>query len=234
VAEKEALRVIFLAPLLEPLPAWAILATGWFATKSRLTRIGGQVIEDTKALDATHRLEAAILAYRHEDLLWHATGQDRYRQQAQAYLEAAQQTAQAFSPYVGTAEERRLWLATQDGLKACRELSNSSSGTLVRQFTETQRRAFTDHRIVVKTEGRLPDPGRCPPDRGAERGRARRDVPHPTAPGRPIRFRLFFPCASDGVIYRFNRITGVVTVAFTPFLDFLLEARPARVDATES
>ena len=39
-----------------------------------LTQIGGQVIDDTKALDATHRVETAILAYRREDRLWHATG----------------------------------------------------------------------------------------------------------------------------------------------------------------
>jgi signal transduction histidine kinase len=108
--------------------AWAILATGWFAAKNRLTQIGGQVIDDMKALDATHRLETAILAYRHEDLLWHATGQDYYLQHANTYLEAAEQITQDFAPYVNTAKERGLWLAVQDRLKAFREQSNSPAG----------------------------------------------------------------------------------------------------------
>ena len=108
--------------------AWAILASGWLAAKSRLTQIGGQALDDMKALDATHRLETAILAYRHEDLLWHATGQAYYRQHAGTYLEVAEQITRDFHPYVGTAKERGLWLAVQGTLRTFREQSNSAAG----------------------------------------------------------------------------------------------------------
>lgn len=107
--------------------AWAVLASGWLTAKSRLTHIAGQVIDDTRALDATHRLETAILAYQREDRLWRATGQDSYRQRADTHLKAAEQITRDFAPHVGTAKERGLWLAVQDKLKEFREQLDSAA-----------------------------------------------------------------------------------------------------------
>jgi signal transduction histidine kinase len=88
--------------------AWAVLVGSWFVAKSQLTRIGGQVANDIEALDATHRLEAAILAYRHDDLLWHATGQDNYQENEEGYLAATEQVVDSFSPYIDSPKEREL------------------------------------------------------------------------------------------------------------------------------
>jgi hypothetical protein len=66
--------------------AWAVLVGSWFLAKNRLTRIAGQVANDVAALDTTHRLEAAVLAYRHDDLLWHATGQGSYEKNEEDYF----------------------------------------------------------------------------------------------------------------------------------------------------
>ncbi len=124
---RPTIRVFVVLWVGSALLAWAILATGWLAAKNRLTQIGGQVIDDTKALDATHRLETAILAYRREDRLWHATGQDSYRQRADTHLKAAEQITRDFAPHVGTAKEQVLWLAVQDKLKEFREQLDSAS-----------------------------------------------------------------------------------------------------------
>jgi len=80
--------------------AWAVLVGSWFMAKSRLTQIEDQVANDIEAMDATHRLEAAVLAYRHDDLLWHATGQGSYQDNEESYLAAAEQVVDSFTPYV--------------------------------------------------------------------------------------------------------------------------------------
>ena len=111
------------------LVVWAILVGGWFVAKSQLTRIGSQAATDIKAMDATHKLEAAILSYRHDDLLWHATDQGRYQQGERESLTAAAEIADSFGPYAGTPRERELLATIQRKLQVLRgQLSVAASG----------------------------------------------------------------------------------------------------------
>src|SRR5512143_4149722 len=87
------------------LGGWAILVGGWFVAKGQLTRIGAQVATDIQAMDTTHKLEAAILSYRHDDLLWHATDQGRYQQGERESLATAEEIADSFAPYASTPRE---------------------------------------------------------------------------------------------------------------------------------
>jgi len=102
------IRMLVALWALTMLLAWGILVGSWFAVKGRLTRIGDQVANDIGGLDATHRLEAAVLAYRHDDLLWHATGQGNYQTNEGGYLAAAAQIVDEFSPYIDNSREREL------------------------------------------------------------------------------------------------------------------------------
>ena len=88
--------------------AWAVLVGSWFVAKSRLAQIEGQVADDIEAMDATHRMEAAILAYRHDDLLWHATGQGSYQDNEEGYLADAERIVGDFSRYIDNSKEREL------------------------------------------------------------------------------------------------------------------------------
>jgi signal transduction histidine kinase len=110
---------------------WVILVSGWFAARHRLTSIDAQVAEDIQGLDATRRLEAAILAYRHNDLLWHMTHQDQYLRLEEEQLANAEQLAREFAPYVNTAHERALWVSIQDKLRAFREQPALTSSSLM-------------------------------------------------------------------------------------------------------
>ncbi|MCL5281514.1 MAG: hypothetical protein M1376_16575, partial [Planctomycetes bacterium] len=70
-----------------------------------------------RALDTTRRLETAVLGYRHEDLLWYATGKSDHQRQSHEYLRTAERTAQSLAPYVDAPQERELWTAIQEELK---------------------------------------------------------------------------------------------------------------------
>ncbi len=100
--------------------AWAVLVGGWFVAKNQLTRIAGQVANDVEALDITHRLEAAILAYRHDDLLWHATGQGSYQDNGESYLSAAERVVGDFHLYIDSPKEQKLVEKIQEKLGALR------------------------------------------------------------------------------------------------------------------
>jgi signal transduction histidine kinase len=116
---------------------WAILVGGWFTAKSQLTRIEGQVANDISALDATHRLEAAILAYQHDDLLWHASKQTQGQRHPKEYLATAQQIADGFGPYVNTPKEQALLTAIQKDLRILAEQSPGIAATPTRVETES-------------------------------------------------------------------------------------------------
>ncbi len=96
---------------------WAILVGGWFVAKGQLTRIEGRVATDISALDAAHRLEAAVLAYRHDDLLWHASIQAKEPRRPKGYLATAQQIADDFGRYVSTPREQTLLAGIQKDLR---------------------------------------------------------------------------------------------------------------------
>jgi signal transduction histidine kinase len=101
--------------------AWVILVVGWFVAEHQLSVIGNRVVANIRSLDTTRRLESAVLGYRHEDLLWYATGKDDYHQHSYVYLRTAEQTAQELASYVDEPEEQRLWAAIQEKLKSLRE-----------------------------------------------------------------------------------------------------------------
>jgi signal transduction histidine kinase len=97
--------------------AWVILVAGWSVAEGRLSAMGDQVAANIRALDTTRQLEAAVLGYRHEDLLWYSTGKSDHLQQSHSYLRKAEQTAQSLAPYVDAPQERELWGAIQEKLK---------------------------------------------------------------------------------------------------------------------
>jgi signal transduction histidine kinase len=109
---------------------WAISMGGWFVARGRLMRVGDQLFHDVQGLDATRRMESAILAFRHDDLLWHLTGQVDYREQAGAYLTTAERIAHDFGPFVERPEERELWVKIQDRLQAFRQQPQLNEPTI--------------------------------------------------------------------------------------------------------
>lgn len=97
--------------------AWAILVTGWLVAENRLSAMSDQVALNIKALDTTRKLEADVLGYRHEDLLWYSTGKKDHEQKSHEYLRKAEQTAQSLAPYIDAPRERELWTDIQKDLK---------------------------------------------------------------------------------------------------------------------
>jgi two-component system sensor histidine kinase MtrB len=95
---------------------WVILVGGWFVAKNQLTRIEGQVATDIAAMDATHKLEAALLAYRHDDLLWHENGQGNYEQEQEKSLASAERIVDDFHRYIDTPKEEKLLAAIREKL----------------------------------------------------------------------------------------------------------------------
>src|SRR4030042_4790810 len=100
--------------------AWAILVSGWFGAKRQLSRIDRRVVTDIRSLDVAHRLELAILAERHEDLLWKATGQRHHLELADTHLLEAERIVAGLGPYATTREEQDLSTGIQTKLHAFR------------------------------------------------------------------------------------------------------------------
>jgi signal transduction histidine kinase len=98
--------------------AWIILVAGWLVAEHRLTVMGDQVVGNIRALDTTRKLESAVLGYRHEDLLWYATGKEDHLQGSRDYLRSAEKTAQDLASYVDVPKEHDLWATIQARLKA--------------------------------------------------------------------------------------------------------------------
>ncbi len=112
------------------LVAWFILFGGWFVARNHLMQVGDQLLHDVQGLDATRRLESAILAFRHDDLLWHTTGQADYLQREKRHLATAEQIAHDFGPYVERPEEHELWVKIQDRLEAFRQQPQLNEPTI--------------------------------------------------------------------------------------------------------
>ena len=98
--------------------AWAVLATGWFVAKRQLSRIDQRVIADIRSLDTAHQLELAILAARHDDLLWKATGQSQHRALADTHFQEAERIAASLDPCATTPAEQDLAAAIRTRLHA--------------------------------------------------------------------------------------------------------------------
>jgi two-component system, OmpR family, sensor histidine kinase MtrB len=90
---------------------WSILVVGWLATENQFTQIGNRVVTDMRALSEARDLEAQILGFKRNDLLWQTTRQAVYRAQGSERLAEAQRIAVGLDPYVNTEHERVL--ATQ-------------------------------------------------------------------------------------------------------------------------
>jgi hypothetical protein len=54
---------------------WSILVIGWLSTEDQFTQIGNRVVGDVRALSEARDLEAQILGFKRNDLLWQTTGQ---------------------------------------------------------------------------------------------------------------------------------------------------------------
>jgi signal transduction histidine kinase len=100
--------------------AWIILVAGWFVAEHRLSVIGDQVVANIKTLDTTRKLESAVLDYRHEDLLWYATGKSEHQEHRGEYLQTAEKTAQDLASYVDAPKEHDLWATIHERLEALR------------------------------------------------------------------------------------------------------------------
>jgi len=148
--------------------AWVILVSGWFVAKNQLSRISNHVATDIEAMDATHRLEAAILAYRHDDLLWHATDQHQYQQGEQGYLTAAEQIVDSFSPYIDTPKEADLLATIREKLRVLRsqlalvgpqstEVESGSAYDLLGVVHDLEKENEDQMEASIKVAGRLQD-----------------------------------------------------------------------------
>lgn len=71
-----------------------------------------------RVLDTTRQLEAAVLGYRHEDLLWYATGKNDHPLRSHEYIRTAEQTADKLTFYVDTPEEQEVWATIRGRLTA--------------------------------------------------------------------------------------------------------------------
>ncbi|MEN6334151.1 MAG: HAMP domain-containing protein, partial [Phycisphaerales bacterium] len=122
------------------LVAWSVLVFGWFAAKAQLSAIDDRVAMDIRALDAARKLELALLAHNHEDLLWEATGQDYHRQRSQEQLDVARQIASDLSPYITTPQEQEAAARIQKQLPLFQQAPAPSTAETV----EAETRALDD------------------------------------------------------------------------------------------
>jgi signal transduction histidine kinase len=122
------------------LVAWSVLVFGWFAAKAQLSAIDDRVVMDIRALDAARKLELALLAHNHEDLLWEATGQDYHRQRSQEQLDVARQIASDLSPYITTPQEQEAAARIQKQLPLFQQAPAPSTAETV----EAETRALDD------------------------------------------------------------------------------------------
>ncbi len=124
--------------------------------KSRLTQIGTQVATDIHAMDATHRLEAAILSYRHDDLLWHSTDQSRYQQGERESLAAAEGIADSFVRYADTPKEQELLATIQKKLQTLRgQLSMVGPGPTTTESGSSFDLLGVVHDLQIEEEGAM-------------------------------------------------------------------------------
>ena len=65
---RPAIRTLVMLWAGSALLTWAILVGGWFVARHHLVRIDTQVVDDIRGLDATRRLESALLVFRHDEL----------------------------------------------------------------------------------------------------------------------------------------------------------------------
>jgi len=135
--------------------AWTTLVGGWLIEKSRLSKIDQRVALDVKALDATHELELAILADRHEDLLWEATGQKEYKEKSDQYLAAAEQIVSDLNSYVDTQEEQYLSIQIHKEMGILRELSQSATLTPSQVEPKLTNLLSTVDRFKVENEDQM-------------------------------------------------------------------------------
>jgi len=98
---------------------WTVLVAGWFVVKIwSVDNHHGTLTAGIQAVDASHRLEVAVLGYGREDLLWHATGRDDHARQRDAYLQTAKETAGHLARYADTPAERATVARIQETVKA--------------------------------------------------------------------------------------------------------------------
>lgn len=102
------IRVLVALWVVSIMLAWSIPVIGWLSTEDQLTRIGNRVVADMSALSEARDLEAQILGFKRNDLLWQATHQTDYQVQGGARLAEAQRIAAGFDPYVNTEHEQVL------------------------------------------------------------------------------------------------------------------------------
>jgi signal transduction histidine kinase len=99
--------------------AWSALVGGWFVVKTWAVDSYHAVLNNgIQAVDASHRLEVAVFGYRREDLLWHLTGRNDYRQRGDAYLQTAKEIAAHLAQYVDTPTEKATESRIRDALGA--------------------------------------------------------------------------------------------------------------------
>ncbi|MCL5280444.1 MAG: HAMP domain-containing histidine kinase [Planctomycetes bacterium] len=135
---------------------WTILVGGWIVAKDRLARIGTQVTTDIQAMDATHKLEAAILSYRHDNLLWHSTDQNSYEQDERGSLATAEQIADNFARYVSTPTEEELLAKIQKKLSILRsQLSVAAPGPTQIEAGSTFDLLGVLHDLQIENEGQM-------------------------------------------------------------------------------
>jgi signal transduction histidine kinase len=101
--------------------AWALLVGGWFIAKTRLSMITNEVMIDMRALGEARELESAILAHRHEDLLWETTGRSDHHERAREHLKRAEGIVTSMDPYVTTPAEQELLMQIHHKLIHFRE-----------------------------------------------------------------------------------------------------------------
>lgn len=85
-----------------------ILAVGWLVASRHISRARERVVTDAHGLDAGRLLELSLLGERREDLLWQATGDQRYRDRRDAELRAARELLPALREHATTTEEREI------------------------------------------------------------------------------------------------------------------------------
>jgi signal transduction histidine kinase len=99
--------------------AWIVLVVGWaIANIWSVHNHHAGLTTDIQAVNVAHRLEIALLGYRREDLLWHATKRTDYRQLRDEYLGTARQTAESLGLYSPSQKEQAIVIQIQEAMEA--------------------------------------------------------------------------------------------------------------------
>jgi PAS domain S-box-containing protein len=105
------------------------VAAGWWRTEQRYREMILQIQSDARALDAGRQLKSRLLSEAYADMLWRATADLKFKEDAQSELSRAAEILSTMDTYQPTPEDLRVINDLGDQLKSFRQMVNATPET---------------------------------------------------------------------------------------------------------